>query len=89
MAYSSKALSVLGYANGFTLWHYATIDAAAVVDGAGYFNAAAEMLRVGDFILANTGQGGSPQHGIFVVAANTNGEVDLTDLTPFGSSNSD
>ena len=89
MAYSSKALSVLGYANGFTLWHYATTDAAAAVDGAGYFNAAAEMLRVGDFILANTGQGGSPQHGIFVVATNANGQVDLADLTLLGSSNSD
>lgn len=89
MAYSSKALSVLGYANGFTLWHYATPDAASTVDGAGYFNAAAEMLRTGDFILANTGQGGSPQHGIFVVATNANGQVDLADLTPFGSSNSD
>lgn len=89
MAYSSKALSVLGYANGFTLWHYATPDAAATVDGDGYFNAAAEMLRAGDFILANTGQGGTPQHGIFVVAANANGQVDLADMTPFGSSNSD
>lgn len=89
MAYSSKTLSVLGYANGFTLWHYATPDAAATVDGSGYFNAAAEMLRVGDFILANTGQGGgSPQHGIFVVASSQNGNVDLADLTPVGAANS-
>jgi len=89
MAYSSKTLSVLGYANGFTLWHYATPDTAVAVDGAGYFNAAAEMLRVGDFILANTGQGGSPQHGIFVVASSLNGQVDLADLTPFGAANTD
>ena len=41
MAYQSKDLSVLAYANGFTLWHYATADAAAAVDSAGYFNAAA------------------------------------------------
>ena len=34
MAYQSKDLSVLAYANGFTLWHYATADAAtAVVEG--------------------------------------------------------
>lgn len=90
MAYSSKTLSVLGYANGFTLWHYATPDAAATVDGDGYFNAAAEMLRPGDFILANTGQGGaSPQHGIFVVAGSVNGQVDLADLTPFGTADND
>jgi hypothetical protein len=89
MSYSSKTLSVLGYANGFTLWHYSTPDPASTVDGAGYFNAAAEMLRVGDFILANTGQGGTPQHGIFVVASNQNGQVDLSDLTPMGGSDTD
>lgn len=89
MAYSSKTLSVLGYANGFTLWHYSTPDAATTVDGAGYFNAAAEMLRNGDFILANTGVGGSPQHGIFVVASNQNGQVDLSDLSPLGSADTD
>ena len=89
MAYSSKTLSVLGYANGFTLWHYSTPDAANTVDGAGYFNAAAEMLRIGDFILANTGVGGSPQHGIFVVASNQSGVVDLADLTPFGNADTD
>ena len=48
MAYLSKNLSVLAYANGFTLWHYATADLAAEVDTAGYFNAAADMLRAGD-----------------------------------------
>ena len=26
MAYDSKSLSVLAYANGFTLWHYGTDD---------------------------------------------------------------
>ena len=39
MAYQSKNLSALGYANGFTLWHYRTSDLAAEVDNAGYFNA--------------------------------------------------
>lgn len=89
MAYSSKTLSVLGYANGFTLWHYSTPDTAVTVDSAGYFNAAAEMLRSGDFILANTGIGGSPQHGIFVVASNQNGQVDLADLSPLGNADTD
>lgn len=90
MAYSSKTLSVLGYANGFTLWHYATPDTAGNVDSGGYFDAAAEMLRVGDFILANTGVGtATPQHGIFVVATNQNGHVDLADLTPAAAANSD
>ena len=51
MAYSSHNLSVLAYANGFTLWHYTTTDTAATADTTGYFNKAAEMLRVGDMIL--------------------------------------
>ena len=60
MAYQSKNLSALGYANGFTLWHYRTSDLAAEVDNAGYFNAASRMVRVGDFILLNAGLGARP-----------------------------
>ena len=48
MAYQSKNLSALGYANGFTLWHYRTDDLAAEVDNVGYFNPASRMIRVGD-----------------------------------------
>jgi len=89
MAYTSKTLSVLGYANGFTLWHYATADAAAAVDSSGYLNGAAELLRIGDFVFANTETGGTPVHGIFVVRANSGGVVDLANLTQFGGSNTD
>ncbi len=63
MAYQSKNLSALGYANGFTLWHYRTDDLAAEVDNAGYFNPASRMVRVGDFILLNAGVGTTPTHG--------------------------
>src|SRR5512132_456361 len=35
MAYSPHDLSVLAYANGFTLWHYTTTDSAATADTAG------------------------------------------------------
>ncbi len=31
MAYDPKRLSVLAYANGFTLWHYLTNDSATAV----------------------------------------------------------
>ena len=47
MSYNPKNLSVLAYANGFTLWHYTTTDTAPTTDTAGYFNNAADMLRVG------------------------------------------
>jgi hypothetical protein len=89
MAYTSKSLSVLGYANGFTLWHYATADLATAVDTTGYLNGAADLLRVGDFIFANTDTAGTPAHGIFVVRANAAGVVDLANLTAFGGSNTD
>ncbi|PWC56035.1 hypothetical protein [Azospirillum sp. TSO22-1] len=85
MAFLSKDLSVLAYANGFTLWHYTTPDAATAVDGSGYFNGAADMLRVGDMVLANAG-GGS---GVLVIASNAGGTVDATNLTAFGTTNSD
>lgn len=90
MAYASKDLSVLAYANGFTLWHYTTHDVASDVDTAGYFNGAADLLRVGDMLLANCAVGSAtPATGVLVVAASTNGTVDVANLTPFGTANSD
>ena len=89
MAYRSKDLSALAYANGFTLWHYRTGDLAAEVDNNGYFNAAGRMLRVGDFILLNAGTDAASTHGVLVVAANANGAVDVTNLTTFGAVNTD
>ncbi len=89
MAYNSKNLSVLAYANGFTLWHYVTTDKAVDVDTAGYFNAAADMLRVGDMIIGNVDTAAAPQAGIFVVRSNTGSAVNVSDLTPFGAVNTD
>lgn len=89
MAYRSKDLSAIAYANGFTLWHYRTGDSAADVDNSGYFNAANRMLRVGDFIMMSAGVGGVPSYGLAVVAANANGGVDVTNLTSFGAFNTD
>lgn len=89
MAYDPKNLSVLAYANGFTLWHYTTTDTAAVADNAGYFNGAAEMVRVGDMILANVDTDGIPGAGIFLVNDNTGGGVDVANLTAVGSSDTD
>ena len=50
MAFLSKNLSVLAYANNFTLWHYTTADVQATVTTAGYLNSAASMVRVNDLI---------------------------------------
>jgi hypothetical protein len=89
MAYMSQNLSALSYANGFTLWHYRTGDTAADVDTAGYFDGAAKMLRVGDFILVNAGVGTAPSSGVVIVASNTGSTVDVSNFFGLGILNSD
>ncbi|TVR97382.1 MAG: hypothetical protein EA406_09875 [Rhodospirillales bacterium] len=89
MAYTARNLSVLAYANGFTLWHYTTADPSTIVDTTGYFNAAADMLRVGDMILANVNTAATPDAGVFVVRTNAGGTVNVSDLTAFGTTDTD
>ena len=76
MAFKPTDLSVLAYANNFTLWHYTTPDAA--VTGAGYFNTAADMLRVNDLIIANYNTGGTPATRFYIVTANSGSSVSVT-----------
>ena len=52
----TRDLSVLGYANGFTLWHFITHDPTSQLYDPGYFDEAAYMFRPGDLILANVHQ---------------------------------
>ena len=52
MAFLARELSVLAYANGFTLWHYRTAADDLLIPG--YFDSAQELLREGDQIIANT-----------------------------------
>ena len=88
MAYLSKDLSVLAYANGFTLWHYTTVDSSTTVDTTGYFNAASTMLRTGDIIVANTDTAGTLKGGLFLVSSNSAGVVDVNDMTQIGATDS-
>ncbi|MBK1671169.1 hypothetical protein CKO28_24495 [Rhodovibrio sodomensis] len=89
MAFQARNLSVLAYANGFTLWHYTTVDAAAAVDTAGYFDTAAEMLRVGDIVIANVDTDATPGAGLFLIKSNAAGTVDAADMTAIGASDTD
>lgn len=50
MAFKRCDLSVLGYTNGFTQWHYRTAD--ETLDDQ-YFVAAADMLHKGDLLIIN------------------------------------
>jgi hypothetical protein len=65
MAFAIRNLSVLAYAQGFTLWHYranvATLGATLVqpasldeVREPGFFDPAADMLAPGDMLLIST-----------------------------------
>lgn len=79
MAFVTKDLSVLAYANNFTLWHYTTIDSSVVT--AGYFNSAAGMVRVGDLILTNLDTDGTPSTVFYVVTANNGTTVTVAAFT--------
>lgn len=61
-------------------WAYTTTDTAAVVDSAGYFNDADDLLNVGDIIRANVDTDGTPGYGEFYVSANSGGTVDVNDI---------
>lgn len=78
MAFKSSDLSVLAYANNFTLWHYTSIDASATITGAGYFNSAADMLRVNDLMIINIDTDGTPSTKFYIVTANTGSSVTIS-----------
>ncbi len=56
---SIRSMSVLAYAQGFTLWHYKA-GAAGLADivGDGFFDTASDMLAVGDMLLISAHDGG-------------------------------
>ena len=59
MAFTVRNLSVLAYAQGFTLWHYkAAEDGIAEVAAPDFFEEAADMLAAGDMLLASAHDGG-------------------------------
>ncbi len=79
MSFAARDLSVLAYANGFTLWHYTTMDAA--VTTAGYFNNAYDMVRVGDLVIANVDTNGTLDTKIYTVTASADSGVTIADFS--------
>jgi hypothetical protein len=58
MAFAIRDLSVLAYANGFTLWHYkAGKDGLSIVAGEDYFADASDMMAPGDMVMVSGGTG--------------------------------
>ncbi len=59
MPFAIRNLSVLAYAQGFTLWHYrAAASPLARVGEHGFFDDAAEMFAAGDMVLVSAADGG-------------------------------
>ena len=96
MAFSRLALQRVGPQNSGapTLFTYATTDALTAVDAAGYFNDAADILRVGDWLFVSS----STTWGIHIVNANSrdltasppvSGVVDCTNALAAGLVDSD
>jgi hypothetical protein len=76
MAFDFRNLSVLAYANGFTLWHCKTTDALADAAAPAYFDVAADMLAGGDLMMISAADGAR----IVVVAPPSGGHVSLAPL---------
>lgn len=74
MAFQNKQMSVLAYANGFTLWHYKTEDKMQELLS-GYFTIA-DLMAVGDIIIINAADGNS----IKVITKIENKNVELGNL---------
>jgi outer membrane protein assembly factor BamB len=77
MALALRDLSVLAYANGFTLWHYkAGSHTLADVSATGFLLGAADMLAVGDLMMIS-GADGARIVAIAPTAEGTIGAVPL------------
>lgn len=57
MAFQNKNLSVIAYANGFTLWHYAADETLTAITTAGYFNPVKTLMNIGDIVIVNGSNG--------------------------------
>ncbi len=82
MSLNTKDLSVMAYANGFTLWSYSTADALTAVKGAGYFNDAAPFVRPGDMILVSASKDSAIEPAVLAVTAVAAASVTVTSVAP-------
>lgn len=55
MAFKNKNLSVIVFANGFTLWHYVSADDSLkdIVNDVQYFSVTRVLMNTGDIIMIN------------------------------------
>ena len=92
MAYSATGLNLVNGSkagNAPQIWTYQSADAIGDIDGAGYFNNAASILKVGDLMYVYSSVGGSVAFGFVVVNANDGSTVDVSSVTAIGATDSD
>ncbi len=58
MAFAIRNLSVLAYAQGFTLWHYKADEPLDRIGTSGFFDPASDMLAAGDMMMVSARDGG-------------------------------
>ena len=66
------------------LFVYTTTDAHTAVDAAGYSNAVADEVEVGDMVIVHGATGGTRTVTMHIVVSNASGVVDLGDGTVIG-----
>lgn len=71
------------------MWTYKTNDLGTAVDGSGYFNSAASVLKVGDLIYVYADADSSATFGLHIVTSNTGTVVDVTNAVALGAVDSD
>ena len=78
MAFSVRNLSVLAYANGFTLWHYKGSSIhLEEVGQKGFFATASDLLAAGDIVMVSARDGAR----LLTVAVSHPNEVALAVLS--------
>jgi hypothetical protein len=93
MAYSSTGLQPIGgqakAGNAPQIWSYTSTDAKTAIDAEGYFNNAADLLKVGDLIYVHASTGGTRTYSLHPVVSNTGTVVDVGDGTAISATDSD
>lgn len=91
MAYSETGLQPIGgqakAGNAPQMWSYSSADAIATVNTSGYFNSAADLLKVGDLIYVFDSN--TPTASLVVVLSNTGTVVDVSDGTSIAVTDAD
>ena len=91
MAYSVTGLQPIGgqakAGNAPQMWSYTSADAIATVNTTGYFNSAADLLKVGDLIYVY--DSATPTASLVVVLSNTGTVVDVSDGTAISVADAD